>query len=120
MLYISNGLKKPHRVPIQQLVQRIQQLNGYLDLLPCLYYSDRTTKLTKVIKSFDDVDLASHILRMVPRNWQDRYKLTGATGSQSVWKLLKALERAPETETTAPVAPPAVPTERKRLIFRVD
>jgi protein involved in ribonucleotide reduction len=90
--YMSNGLKKPNRVPIQQFVQRIQKLNGYLDLLPCLYYSDRVTKLTKEVKPFIDVDLASHILRMVPRNWQDQYKLTGATVPQSVCKLLKVLD----------------------------
>ena len=70
--YISNGLKKPNRGLIRQLMQRIQQLNGYLDLLPCLYYSDRTTKLTKVMMPFNDVDLASQILRMVPRHWQDQ------------------------------------------------
>ena len=29
---------------------------------------------------------------MVPRNWQDQYKLTGGTVPQSVPKLLKALE----------------------------
>ena len=70
--YISNGLKKSNRVPIRQFVQRIQQLNGYLDLLTCLFYSEHATKLTKVVQSFDDADLASHILRMVPRNWQDQ------------------------------------------------
>ena len=31
--YISNGLKEPNRVPIRQFVQKIQKLNGYLDLL---------------------------------------------------------------------------------------
>ena len=45
--YISNGLKKPNRVPIRQFVQRIQQQNNYLHLLPCLFYSKRATKLTK-------------------------------------------------------------------------
>ena len=35
--YISNRLKKLNRVPIRQFVQRVQQLNSYLDLMPCLY-----------------------------------------------------------------------------------
>ena len=74
-------------------MQRVQQLNGYLNLLPCLFYSDRATKLTKAVQAFDDVDLASHILRMVPRQWQDQYELTGNTVPQSVRKLLEALER---------------------------
>jgi hypothetical protein len=54
--YICNGLKKPNRVPIRQFVQRVQQLNGYLDLLPCLFYSECTTKLTKEVEPFDDAD----------------------------------------------------------------
>ena len=86
--YISNRLEKPNRAPFQQFVHRIQQLNSYLDLFSCLYYS----KLTKVMKLFDDVDLPSHILRMVPRHWQDQYELAGATVSQGIWKLLEVLE----------------------------
>ena len=35
--YISNCLKKSNWVPIRQFVQCIQQLNDYLELLPCLY-----------------------------------------------------------------------------------
>jgi hypothetical protein len=31
--YISNGLKNPYKVSIRDFVQRIQHLNGYLDLL---------------------------------------------------------------------------------------
>ena len=41
---------------------------------------------------FDDPDLASHILKMVPRSWQDQYELTGATVPQSIRELLEALE----------------------------
>ncbi len=81
-------------------MQRIQQLNGYLDLLPSLFYSELATKLTKVVQAFDDADLASHILQMVPRNWQDQYKLMCGTVLQSVCKLLKALERIEEAYPT--------------------
>ena len=86
--YISNGLKTPNRVSIRQFGQRIHQLNGYFDLLPCLFNSERATKLTKEVLLFDDTDLATHILRMVPRQWQYQYKLTGSTVPQSVHKLL--------------------------------
>ena len=90
--FISDGLKKSNRVPISQFVQRVQQLNGYMDLLPCLFYSERTTKLSKEVEPFEDADLVSHILRMVSKHWQDQYKLTGGTVPQSVRKLLEALE----------------------------
>jgi hypothetical protein len=36
---------------------------------------------------FDDTNLASHILRMVPQNWQYQYDLTGAMVPQSVKEL---------------------------------
>ena len=42
---------------------------------------------------FDDVNLVSHILRMVPRHWQDQYELMGAIVPESVCKLLEALYR---------------------------
>jgi hypothetical protein len=45
------------------------------------------------MEPFDDADLASHILRMVPKHWQDQYKLMGGNVPQSVCKLLKVLER---------------------------
>jgi hypothetical protein len=88
--YISNTFKKPNRVPIWQFVYRIQQLNSYLDILPCIYYSDRVTKLTKVVRPFNDKNIASHILRMVPRHWQDQYELAGVTVPQSMQKLSEA------------------------------
>jgi hypothetical protein len=44
------------------------------------------------VAPFNDADLASHILRMVPKHWQDQYKLTGTTVPQSIRKLLEALE----------------------------
>ena len=63
-----------------------------MHLLPCLFYSERATKLTKEVEPFDDADLASHILRMVPKHWQDQYKLMGDTVPQSICKLLEVLE----------------------------
>jgi hypothetical protein len=63
--YISNGPKKPNRVPMWDFVWRINHLNGYLTLLPCLYYSSKAAKFTKVVGPFNDPELASHILMMV-------------------------------------------------------
>jgi hypothetical protein len=91
--YIINGLKKPTRVPIRQFIQRIQELNSYLNLLPCLYNSHWATKMTKWVESFDDAHLASHILCMCPRTWQAEYEITKDTVPQSVQKLLDALKK---------------------------
>lgn len=73
-------------------MQRILQLHGYLDLLPYMYHSNLATKLTKVLKPFNDVDLVSHILRMVSRHWHDQYELIRMMVTQSMWKLLEVLE----------------------------
>ena len=73
--YISNGLMKPNMVPIWDFVWRVECLNGYLTLLLCLYYSSKAAKSMEVVGPFDDPNLASHILRMVPRNWQDQFEL---------------------------------------------
>eukprot|EP00804_Cyclotella_cryptica_P004309 CCRYP_013505-RA/>CCRYP_013505-RA protein AED:0.87 eAED:1.00 QI:0/0/0/1/1/1/3/0/326 len=84
--YISNGLKKPNGVPKRDFVQRIQCLNGL-----------------QICGSFDDADLASHILRMGPRNWQDQHELTGALVPQSVRELLEVLERIKKAYPTEKV-----------------
>ena len=82
--YISNCLKKPNRVPIRQFVQRVQQLNDYLELLPCLFQSNRATPATKKVGPIDDADLAGHILRMCPGTWQAQYELKAETVPQCV------------------------------------
>jgi hypothetical protein len=74
-------------------VQRIQQLNYYLELLPCLYQSNRATKTTKKVGSIDDADLVGHILHMCPRTWQAQYKLKAYTVPQGVHDLLDDLEK---------------------------
>ena len=101
--YISNGLKKPNRVPIRDFVQRIQCLNGYLELLPCLYYSLKAVKSMKVCGPFDDTDLESRILRKVPQSWQDQYELSGALIPQSVRELLEVLEHIKKAYPTEKV-----------------
>ena len=54
--YISNGLKKPNRVPIRQFVQMVQQLNGYVDLLPCLLYSEGSIALPLLLRTQDQTN----------------------------------------------------------------
>ena len=49
--YITNMLRKPNRVPIRQFLVRVEQLNSYLENLPCLYYSSNATQVTKMVTS---------------------------------------------------------------------
>eukprot|EP00804_Cyclotella_cryptica_P012252 CCRYP_013850-RA/>CCRYP_013850-RA protein AED:0.42 eAED:0.44 QI:0/0/0/1/1/1/2/0/306 len=73
--YITNTLKKPNRVLIRQFFVRVEQLNSYLETLPCLYYSPKANQATKKVLPLDDADLATHLLRMCPAKWQTQYDL---------------------------------------------
>jgi hypothetical protein len=74
--YLSNVLKKPQRVGIRQFVQRVEQLNAYVPQLPCWYYSlSYITGMTPANVLFSVADLASHVLRIRPHQWQDQYNL---------------------------------------------
>ena len=86
-------LRKPNRVPIRQFLVRVEQLNSYLENLPCLYYSANANQLTKIVKPLDDADLMTHLLRMYPAKWQTQYNLTKRTTPVSVRALLPILEK---------------------------
>jgi hypothetical protein len=74
--YLSNVLKKPQRVGVRQFVQRVEQLNAYVVQLPCWYHSPSyVAGMSPVNIPFTEADLASHVLRMCPHQWQDQYNL---------------------------------------------
>ena len=91
--YISNCLKKPNKVRVRQFVQRVTQLNNYVEDLPCLYYSPSASTMTQQVYSFTDAELACHILRMCPLKWQDQYHLLEKCYPEGVKPLLLILER---------------------------
>jgi hypothetical protein len=63
--YLSNVLKKPQRVGIRQVVQRLEQLNPYIAQLPCWYYSPSyNAGMMPANVPFSKADLVSHILWM--------------------------------------------------------
>eukprot|EP00804_Cyclotella_cryptica_P008271 CCRYP_020401-RA/>CCRYP_020401-RA protein AED:0.42 eAED:1.00 QI:0/0/0/1/1/1/2/0/278 len=71
---------------------RVEQLNSYLETLPCLYYSPKANQATKKVLPLDDADLATHLLRMCPAKWQTQYDLTENTTPVSTRALLLVLE----------------------------
>jgi hypothetical protein len=74
-------------------VQHVQQLNDYLELLPCLYQSNQATPATKKVGPIKDADLAGHILCMCPGTWQAQYELKAKTVPQCICDLLDDLEK---------------------------
>jgi hypothetical protein len=98
-------LKKPQRIGIRQFVQQVEQLNAYVAQLPCWYYSPSYIDgMTPANVPFTKADLASHVLRMCPHQWQDQYNLQekGMTpmDMRSRQETLKAIERICNHEKT--------------------
>jgi hypothetical protein len=89
--YISNVLNKPQRVPVRYFFQRVEQLNGYFSHLPCTY-DPCATAATKPIQAFNEAELATLLLRLCPKSWQDQYNLMQDSLPQSIRKLLGILE----------------------------
>jgi hypothetical protein len=74
--YLSNVLKKPQRVGVRQFIQRIEQLNVYIEQLPCWYYSSSYNPgMTPANVPFTKAELASQVLQICPHAWQDQYNL---------------------------------------------
>ncbi len=90
--YITNTLKKPNRVLIRQFFVRVEQLNSYLETLPCLFNSPKANQATKKVLPLEDADLATHLLRMCPAKWQTQYELTENSTPVSTRALLLVLE----------------------------
>ncbi len=96
--YLSNVLKKPHRVGVCQFVQHVEQLYVFVAQLPCWYYMlIYTPGMTPANVPFTKADLASHVLQMYPLQWQDQYNMQekGMTpvDMHSLQASLQAIER---------------------------
>jgi len=103
--YISNVLKKPKRLSVRQLFQRVEELNATLDYLPCIYYSPKANANSEPVRSFSDCVLANHLYRMVPEAWQAEYEKT-KTLPNSVRTLLADLEDIEASEKLKAMSQP--------------
>ena len=105
--YITNTLRKPNRILICQFLVCDEQLNSYLETLPCLYYSPSANQATKQVLPLDDTDLAMHLLCMCPAKWQTQYDLTEITTPVNTRALLLILEKT-ENNVELETKPPSV------------
>jgi hypothetical protein len=74
--YITNVLQKPQCIDVHQFVRQVERLNAYIAQMPCFYYSPNANASTKPENlPFTEAELGSHVLRMCPIQWQDRYNM---------------------------------------------
>jgi len=103
--YIMNTLRKPNRIPIHQVLVRVEQLNSYLETLPCLYYSPSVNQATKQVLPLDNATLAKHLLSMCPAKEQTQYDLTEKmtpVNTRALLLNLEKIENNAEVETKPP------------------
>jgi hypothetical protein len=84
---------------------RIEQLNSYLKMLPCLYYSPSANPATKQVLPLDDADLATHLLRICQAKWQTQYDLTEKAtpvNTRALLLILEKIENNAEVEAKSP------------------
>ena len=98
-------LRKPNRIPIRQFLVQVEQLNSYLETLPCLYYIPSTNQATKQVLPLDDADLVTHLLCMCPVKWQTQYELmkkTTPVNTRALLLILEKIENNAEVEAKPP------------------
>ena len=105
-------MKKPNQVSIRQFFVRVEQLNSYLETLPCLFNSPKANQATKKVLPLDDADLTTHLLCMCPARWQTQYDLTENSTPISTRALLLVLENMENNVELD--AKPASTTKAKR------
>jgi hypothetical protein len=102
---------------------RVEQLNGYLEMLLCLYYSPSANQATKQVLPLDDAYFATHLLCMCPAKWQTQYDLTEKTNPVNTRALLLILEKI-KNNTELETKPPSVikpkGAEGKRKMESID
>jgi hypothetical protein len=91
--YMTQVVKKPHRVTVRQYMARMGVLNNYLAHIPTVFNSSMAVEGTKKGNvPFDEADLAGIILNSVPVSWLNQYNMTHQTPPSGTRALLQDLE----------------------------
>ena len=92
--YMQFNLRFPQAsMTLRAFIQRLEEMNRYLPILPCLKDStEATDKTIRMNVSFSEHELAVIVLRAMPRVIQDEYRLHDPMQPQDLTKLGKKLE----------------------------
>ena len=93
-VYMQFYLKYPEgEMGIREFFERMEELNRYLPLLPCLKDSHHATdSTTRMNRSFSEHKMAVIILLCIPRRLEDQYRLHHPTQPQKLLPLRLKLE----------------------------
>ena len=102
---------------------RVEQLNSYLETLPCLYYSPSANQATKQVLPLDNADLTTHLLHTCPAKWQTQYDLmekTTPVNTRALLLILEKIENNVEVETKPPSMIKSKGAEGKRKMESIN
>ena len=95
--YISHYLKNPRKIPLRNFSDRIEMLNSCIHYLPGLFDSPQGANMKRATAP-DEPELAQLLLRLVPQNQQDQYKLIKEIIPVSLRLTLDTLETIEKTD----------------------
>ena len=92
--YLFFAVQKPQCMSIHQFVDHLEQLNLYILLLPCWWYSpSHMPVVEKINECIKPLDFLAIILKAVPESWHEKYYLTFDPVAENKDMLLKSLEK---------------------------
>ena len=98
---INHYLKKPRKIPLRNFSDRIEMLNSYILYLPGLIDSLQGAYMMRAT-ALDEPELAQLLLRLVPQNQQDQYKLIKGIIPVSLCLTLHTLKTIEKTDIQVP------------------
>jgi hypothetical protein len=90
--YLQFQVKKPKNLPARVFAGQVVQMNNYVELLPCLFYSAWANNTTVKATKMSEPALAQLVLRLVPQSWQHSYSILNKGIPQSMEEILVFLE----------------------------
>jgi hypothetical protein len=92
LFYMQFKLKKPKNLTARVFAGRVEQMNNYVEYLPCLYYSSRANNTTEKAVKMSEPALAQLVLRLVPQSWQHSHSIFNKGIPQCMEEILVFLE----------------------------
>jgi hypothetical protein len=91
--YLTHCIRYPYWLPPRKFANRIKQLNGLTNFLPCVKNSPQATSQTTVPQKLTIPQLAQLLLRLCPEEWILTWKTLGKGQPQDLDELVKFMEQ---------------------------
>jgi hypothetical protein len=91
--YITHCIQFPYWLQPRKFANRIKQLNGYTNFLPCVKNSPQATSQSTVPQKLTNPQLAQLLLHLCPDEWKNTWKMLGKGQPQDFDEMVKFMEQ---------------------------